>query len=97
MYLRSFLRNIKVIELWILAQLLVCLLLTHLPIFNANALDIQNRHFSLWLSTDSKLMIDSKVSGASQKVYIEDINVGSGTFYKLEITQSLIIDKVRFF
>ena len=62
-----------------------------------NALDIQNRHFSLWLSTDSKLMIDSKVSGASQKVYIEDINVGSGTFYKLEITQSLIIDKVHFF
>ena len=59
-----------------------------------NALDIENRHVSLWLSTDSKLMIDSKVSGASLKVYISDISVGSGTFYKLEISQSLIIDKV---
>ena len=45
-----------------------------------------------WLDTNSKVFLASKVSGSEQQIRTGAIS--TGTWYKLEVTQSLLVDKV---
>ena len=57
-----------------------------------NILEIGDREVGVWLDQNSKVFVESKVSGSGLQTRINGIS--TGTWYKLEITQSLIEDKV---
>ena len=59
-----------------------------------NALDIGGGHVVVSLTDDSKLYVESPVSGSALSTSISDVTIGTGTFHKVEITQSLIVDQV---
>ena len=62
-----------------------------------NILEIGDRPgvVGVWLDTSSKVFVASKVSGSEKQTRTGAIS--TGTWYKLEVTQSLLVDKVNIF
>ena len=60
-----------------------------------NILEIGDRPgvVGVWLDTSSKVFVASKVSGSEKQTRTGAIS--TGTWYKLEVTQSLLVDKVN--
>ena len=57
-----------------------------------NAIEIGNRHIGVWMDPNAQVYVASQVSGAELATVISDFTLG--TFHTLEVTQSLIADKV---
>ena len=57
-----------------------------------NIIEIGNRHVAIWLKANSKVRVESKVSGSALATTMGGFS--AGTFHKVEVTQSLLVDKV---
>ena len=57
-----------------------------------NVIQIGNRHVGIWMDPNSEVYVEALVSGAAKNTIISDFTLG--TFHKIEISQSLIVDKV---
>ena len=59
---------------------------------NDNIIEIGNRHVGIWMDSNSKVFVESKVSGSALQTRMGGFS--TGTWHKVEVTQSLIVDKV---